>query len=829
MGWIYRLLCSSVLVLLLAVGQGYAQIIEQEDFGSGPYPGGALPAGQTTYNYNAPAQPANFPDILEDGDYVLATDSQQGFTSWGSIGDNTTGTGYMLLVNADDNQAGEFYRRRVSLTSNTAYDFITHIVNVNSQGDFDYCTNNEGGLILPNVTLQIEDLAGNILSSIDTGDIPFNAIPVWDEYKLGFTTDASTTAVDVVLINNSLGGCGNDLAIDDIIFRIAVTMEAFDDNVTITDTSTAQSGVLLLGANDTLNGNPLPGTELYYLVGGAALPPGITIDSNTGEVNLAAGTPEGEYIIEYEVCETSNRFNCDTATATINIDLPPLPITASDDAGMVDDASSGFTPVLNVLDNDSIDGVSPPTEFALSVASGSAVPDGVTFNTVTGAVGVLQGTPTGTYSFDYELCEEGDPTNCQTATVTIDVTNPDTGASFCPAGTAAVAGIYNVVSATGGQDPERSVGTPLPEGTTETGNSSAVTYFGPITMDLTGANGTIVPEGEVIEIVLSSAWNNDARGEILMSLDGVNYTSHGTTGNGGSVYGAWTSNILRYDDFTVPSGGARFLQVFQQNAGVRVDGVIYRNQCQTLPVTVTASDDSETLEVSENVQEAVLNVVTNDSFDGLTPSTFDLSINSGSTLPAELTFDTATGDIGIAAGTVPGTYSFDYDICESGTDNCDSATATIIITEPPATSLSANKSVTLFDPNNEGYYAVPGRDVIYTISIQNTGSGTADRDSLVLIDVMPSEISFLNDDIDGSTGPEQNPVSFADSGSGLTFDYAADVGYSSATVKPANFAGCDYTPLGAQYDPAVTYICFNPKGEMLPGSSWAVSFRAKIR
>jgi len=69
--------------------------------------------------FNVPPQPANFPDILSDGEYVLATDSQQGFTAWASVFDNTTGdgSGYILLVNADDNQAGEFFRVQVNLAN----------------------------------------------------------------------------------------------------------------------------------------------------------------------------------------------------------------------------------------------------------------------------------------------------------------------------------------------------------------------------------------------------------------------------------------------------------------------------------------------------------------------------------------------------------------------------------------------------------------------------------------------------------------------------------------------------------------------------------------
>jgi len=829
---IFSFLKAGLVCLGMMSGISYAQVIEMEDFGTGSYPGAPLPAGQTTYNYNAPPQPADFDPndpsaILDDGDYVLATDSQQGFTSWSSIGDNTTGSGYMMLVNADDDQSGEFYRRQVAVTSNTTYELLTYLVNVNSQGDFDFCTSNEGGLILPNVTLKVEDSGGTILASFDTGDIPFNPMPVWGEYKFSFTTPASTTSIDAVLVNNSIGGCGNDLAIDDITFRVEVTMEAVDDSVTVTDTTSAQSAILLLGANDTLGGNPLPGTENYTIAPLSSLPSGITLNGNTGEVGIAAGTPEGTYTFDYQVCETSNMYNCDTATATIIVDLS-TEITAVNDGGSVADSSTGFTPVLNVLSNDVIDGSSPPASFELSVSAGSSLPTGLSFDETTGEVGVLQNASSGVHAFDYDICELGNPMNCETATVTIYVTNPG-GGSFCPAGTTGFYDTYHVISATGGDNPERAVGQPLPEGTTETGDFSARTFFDTITMDLTGDPDISVPEGEVIEISLSSAFDNEARAEILMSADGVTYTSLGTTGQGGSVYGAWTSNIMRYDDFTVPAGGARFLQVDHQNRGVRADGVIYGTQCQlgSAPV-VAAADDSETIESSAAVQPAVLNVTDNDTFDGVTPTAFDLSINSSSSLPAELTFDTATGDVGVAAGTPEGVYSFDYDICEVGTPYCDTATVTMTVTAPAAPNITASKSIAIYDPNNIGLYFVPGNDVVYTITVQNTGPASVDDGSMLLIDVLPGELTFYNADMNGAFGPETDPVIFTDNSSNLTFTYATDVGYSQSDTKPADFVSCDYTPTGG-YDPATTYICFNPKGEMLPSSDWSVSFRMRIK
>jgi len=118
----------------------------------------------------------------------------------------------------------------------------------------------------------------------------------------------------------------------------------------------------------------------------------------------------------------------------------------------------------------------------------------------TGDVGVVQNTPSGTYSFDYDLCELGNPANCDTATVTITVSNPSGGVT-CPASQIATTDTYHVVSATGGEFPERTVGPPLAEGATATDQNAAFTFFPIITMDLTGSNDILVPEGELIEFM----------------------------------------------------------------------------------------------------------------------------------------------------------------------------------------------------------------------------------------------------------------------------------------------------------------------------------------
>ena len=155
------------------------------------------------------------------------------------------------------------------------------------------------------------------------------------------------------------------------------------------------------------------------------------------------------------------------------------------------------------------------------------------------------------------------------------------------------------------------------------------------------------------------------------------------------------------------------------------------------------------------------------------------------------------------------------------------------VSAPPQ--LSGSKDISLFDPDETGeVYAVPGSDVIYTLTLTNEGTIATDADSVVLIDQMPSEVEFFNADID-TGGPDTwsgtDPVGWDAGSTGLTLAWPTDVAFSNSATRPEGFANCTYTPLPG-YDPAVTYVCFNPKGAMAAGDpdpTATIAFRARIR
>ena len=92
------------------------------------------------------------------------------------------------------------------------------------------------------------------------------------------------------------------------------------------------------------------------------------------------------------------------------------PLVATDDAGN-SDPLGGVVPGLNVLTNDTLNGVAiVPADVTIApVTTGP-----LTVN-ADGTVTVAPGTPSGPYTVSYTVCEVLNPANCDTADVIINV------------------------------------------------------------------------------------------------------------------------------------------------------------------------------------------------------------------------------------------------------------------------------------------------------------------------------------------------------------------------------------------------------------------------
>lgn len=184
--------------------------VVHNDFGKGPGPGPPLKPGVTNYSHVS----INCP---QDGYYTLHNSiSGCHGSTWHDIPeDHTPGdvSGYYMLVNASFTPGDFFVDTIRGLCGNTTYEFAAWISNVLKPGGF--CVNG----IDPNLTFAIETVTGTVLVKQNTGNISESPVVIWTQYGTFFKTPLNVTNVVVRITNNAPGGCGNDLALDDITFR----------------------------------------------------------------------------------------------------------------------------------------------------------------------------------------------------------------------------------------------------------------------------------------------------------------------------------------------------------------------------------------------------------------------------------------------------------------------------------------------------------------------------------------------------------------------------------------------------------------------------------
>lgn len=183
--------------------------IFHEDFGNGSGTGPKLADGLTNYTYVR--------QDPYDGEYTVADNISRRINSWHSYLPNTTvSNGRALIVNADYT-AGQFYRTKISgLCQNTTYEFSAYLMNIYNS------TSNacENGGIPVNVRFEIwNETETFLIKEGNTGNINSTSTPKWEQYALTFRSGVGEENVVLKMFNNGEGGCGNDLAIDDIIFR----------------------------------------------------------------------------------------------------------------------------------------------------------------------------------------------------------------------------------------------------------------------------------------------------------------------------------------------------------------------------------------------------------------------------------------------------------------------------------------------------------------------------------------------------------------------------------------------------------------------------------
>jgi len=150
--------------------------------------------GEYTYSSSTPG--------CNNGDWFVLTE------------DHTPGDsqGNMMLVNAYPG-GGVFLKYPITgLKENTSYEFALWLINICRL--YVCCSN-----LSPNILVDLRTVSGKSIAKFLVNNLNQNETAQWVRQKAFFTMPAGETGLIMTMEDITIGGCGNDFALDDITFR----------------------------------------------------------------------------------------------------------------------------------------------------------------------------------------------------------------------------------------------------------------------------------------------------------------------------------------------------------------------------------------------------------------------------------------------------------------------------------------------------------------------------------------------------------------------------------------------------------------------------------
>ena len=197
---------------------------------------------------------------------------------------------------------------------------------------------------------------------------------------------------------------------------VPLAIDAVDDiGLSTRAGGVAQGNVL---ANDKFAGTAatLAKVRLTFVSSTGA---GVSLNLTSASVLVAPGTAVGSYALVYRICEIASPSNCDDATVTVTVN--DYVVNAVNDTVR---ASSKFaaTVLASVLANDFL-GNARATTATVTLSQVSLTPSSnlIRLDLSDGSVDLLGKVNSGVYRLVYRICEIAKPGNCDTATVTLDL------------------------------------------------------------------------------------------------------------------------------------------------------------------------------------------------------------------------------------------------------------------------------------------------------------------------------------------------------------------------------------------------------------------------
>ena len=464
-------------------------------------------------------------------------------------------------------------------------------------------------------------------------NVPYIATATGEVFLPAHTSAGTYTLSYSLCAKTAPYNCSEVATVTVIVSPSPIKLQTTDD--TFSHTTTTQTIVLgNILINDSYNTQSVT-TASVTISTTTTSTNSLYIATATGEVFLPAHTPAGTYTLTYSLCAKTAPYNCsEVATVTIIVSLPL--VIARDDTYTVTIGTTTITE--SIYSNDSIREQTPNASLVnFQAIGGSKDSDNFYVLSVNLAGNVLipQGTPTGTYTLQYRICDVKDSHNCATATITVMVTEIPTPFIIARDDT------YTVT-----------IGT------------------------------TTITE---------SIYSNDSIGEQIPNTSLVNFQSIGGSKDSDNFY---VLSVNLAGNVLIPQG----TPIGTYTLEYRICDIHHQSNCDTAIVKVSITSPPvppSTLVVTPDKftytgNAIVGNILDNDTIDDnpIELPNDDVNIEAEEPTDTAPYIETSTGNVIVPTHTPAGTYTLNYELCIENLTICDTTTVEVIVPDAPTPPVS---------------------------------------------------------------------------------------------------------------------------------------------
>ena len=385
---------------------------------------------------------------------------------------------------------------------------------------------------------------------------------------------------------------------------------------------------------------------------------GVTIETATGKVKVAANTPAGEYTVKYKITEKGQTTASEEVTVKVTV-TNKLEVETVTIPATVKPSTDSTTPVSvgNILAQTKINGHPNPDPSQVTITATPSAPGSPKvpyIDTTTGKVMIPAGVAPGNHTITYKVCDKspGKAKRCEEASVTV-----------------------NVVSNTATSADDDFSAYKVEHPTSETVVSDGTNHLNILSNDKLGDDDSITTN----EVEITQTHTSNPKVKIDTRNGEVNV-------EGGTPAGVYTLKykIKEKGQPATAASQEKTVTVVVTNKLVSNSG----NYGGAPSTTPTPADGGNVLD----------NVRINDSTSNPSASEVTITIdnNAGAgTVPYLETSGADKGKIKIPQGTPAGNYTIVYTVCDNApaaAQSCQQATATVTVSNNPIIARNDNNN-----------------------------------------------------------------------------------------------------------------------------------------